>query len=132
MAQIIPTFNTGTVEYNAALNGTTFFFRTYWNEFSSMWFMDIRDINRNPVALGLALVPNINILRYRRELTNTIGQLRISVTNTGNDIDTSLGDDAKLFYFLPGEFETLFPNYNNPDVRNQQFDFDDIFMAIIS
>lgn len=127
MPQIVPTFNDGTVTYTVKLDTINYFIRLYFNEFASMWFLDLLDNNSSPIALGLALVPNVNILRYSRELTQTIGQLRISTTNTGNDTTTSLGDDAILFYFLPGEFETLFPNYNNPDVRAQQFIFDDLF-----
>ena len=128
MPQTIPTFNDGTVSYTVTLNTTNFFIRLYFNEFASMWFLDLLDNDSNPIALGLALVPNVNILRYSRALTQTIGQMRISTVNTGNDTTTSLGDDATLFYFLPGEFEALFPNYNNPDVRVQQFVFDDLFI----
>ena len=127
MPQVIPTFNTGTVAYNVSLNGTTFFIRTYFNEFASMWFLDLLDSNNDPVALGLALVPDINILRYSPSLTNTIGELRISTTETGNDTTTSLGTDALLYYFLPGEFETLFPDFNAEQFRTQQFDFSALF-----
>ncbi len=127
MSQVIPTFSTGTVKYNVSLNGATFFIRTYFNEFSKMWFLDLLDSDNNPVALGLALVPDINILRYSQQLTDTIGELRISTAVTGNDTTMSLGDDALLYYFTPGEFETLFPNFNTELFRTQQFDFSALF-----
>lgn len=127
MPQVIPTFSTSTVSYNVSLNGATFFIRTYFNEFARMWFLDLLDSDSNPVALGLALVPDINILRYSQQLTDTIGELRISTVATGNDTPTSLGDDALLYYFTPGEFETLFPNFNTELFRTQQFDFTALF-----
>ena len=131
MSQVIPTFNIGTVSYNVNLNGATFFIRTYFNEFAKMWFLDLRDSNNDPVALGLALVPDINILGYSQELTDTIGELRISTVSTGNDTTTSLGTDALLYYFTPGEFEKLFPNFNKELFRPQQFNFDELFTVKI-
>ena len=131
MPLVIPTFNDTTTTYNVTLNGQIFFFRTYWNEFAAMWFLDIKDINDVDIAMGLALVPNINILEYSPQLSADIGELRISdVSGDGNATDTSLGTTAILYYFLPGEFETLFPNYNKEEVRTQQFVFEDLFTPV--
>lgn len=128
MPSVIPTFNTGTTSYNVALNGTTYFFKTYWNEYAAMWFLDILDSDGNNVAMGLALVPDINIFRYDTQLTNTIGELRVAdLTGEGNAKDDSLGNTALLYYFLPGEFQQLYPNYNVENVRPQQFDLDELY-----
>jgi len=131
MPFVIPTFNGGTTKYNVNLNGQVFFFRTYWNEFALMWFLDITDVNDENVAMGLALVPDVNILGYSPQLSQDIGELRISDPGgDGNATETSLGDTATLYYFLPGEFETLFPDFNKEEVRTQQFVFDDLFTVV--
>ena len=112
---VVPTFNGGTYEYNIALNGITYFIRTYYNEYASMWFLDLLDSNNDPIAYGLALVPDINILSYREEFSTTIGELRIADTNgDGNELTASLGDTSLLYYFRPGEFEETYPAYNPP------------------
>lgn len=129
MSQIVPTFNIGTVNYVVTLNNVSYFLRTYWNEYALMWFMDISDINQNPIAIGLALVPDVNILGFSRFLTTTIGQLRISSTD-GNTNTTSLGVNSILYYFVPGEFETLYPDYLDQSYRDLQFDFDSLFSVV--
>lgn len=131
MSFVIPTFNTGTVEYNVILNGSVYYLRTYWNQYAKMWFLDLKDNNNDPIQMGIALVPNINLLRRNRNQTETIGELRVVDTNgDGNATTESLGNTSLLYYFLPGEFEATYPDYNKQDFREQQFDFDSLFTVV--
>lgn len=128
MASLLPTFNISPTSYNVSINGLVYFIRTYWNEYASMWFLDLQDSNSEPIAMGLALVPNINLLRFSETLTNTFGELRVvDLTGEGNALNTSLGQSALLYFFNPGEFEATFPDYNVQLYRTQQFVFSDLF-----
>lgn len=126
--ELIPTINTSNTAFSVVLNNVGYNMRTYWQEEATMWFLDLSLNDDTPVAMGLALVPNINILRFSRTLTRTIGELRIvGINGDQNNRTDSLGDTSKLIYFLPGEFEALYPDYESQDFRTQQFDFDELF-----
>ena len=127
MASLVPTFNISPTSYNVTMNGVVYFLRTYWNEYSGMWFLDFNDSNSDPIATGLALVPNINLLRFSETLTDGFGEFRVvDLTGDGNATNTSLGTTALLYFFLPGEFSELFPDYNSRLFREQQFTFSDL------
>ncbi len=84
---------------------------TYFNTMSSMWYLDLKDSLGNPYALGLAMVPNIDITRSVTILPNDFGQFRIfDTTGDGNATLTSLGNSSYLVYFANGEFEDLYTN----------------------
>ncbi len=125
---LIPTINTSNSTFSVVLNNVGYNMRTYWQEEATMWFLDLSLNDDTPVAMGLALVPNINILRFSRTLTRTIGELRVvGIDGDQNNRTDSLGNTSQLIYFLPGEFDTLFPDYESQDFRTQQFDFDELF-----
>ena len=131
MGFLIPTSNKGTTNFNVVLNNTPFNMRTYWQPIASMWYLDFLQSDTTPIAMGLALVPNINILRYSREITNTIGELRVvDLSGDGNAKEDSLGNTANLFYFSPGQFEEEFPNFGVQQFRELQFDFDDLYTVV--
>lgn len=130
MPTIIPLSNTTTTLQSVILNGVTYGFRTYFNDGASMWFLDISQ-NNAPIAAGLALVPTINILEYSPPLQATIGELRIvDLTGSGNATSTSLGVDAVLFYYTPGEFVALFPDFDTVLVRPLGYDLNDFFTTL--
>ncbi len=82
--------------------------RTYWNDLVPAWYMDISDDAGNDIAIGIALVPVINLLKFSPTLTRIYGQFRIvTKDNSENDTETSLGDTALLYWFAPGEAEAL-------------------------
>ena len=113
------------------MNGASYNVRTYFNEYAAMWFLDLLTIDDVPIAMGIALVPNINLFSFDDTLTNEIGQLRVADTNgDGNSTTESLGTTSILYYFFPGEFESLYPDYDSQDYRPQQFDFYSLFTLV--
>jgi hypothetical protein len=117
--------------YNIVLNGATFFIRTYWNQYANRWFMDFNDVDDNPIASGLAIVSRVNLFQSRPELSLTIGEIW-PVDLKGGDCETrdQLGITVQLIYFLPGEFEATFPNFNDQLFRPLNYIFDDLFTVV--
>ena len=134
MADIIRLNASNTGIYNINLNGTLFFLRTYWNQYANRWFMDFQDVNNNPIAMGLAIVHGVNLFESRPKLSVEIGEIRPFDLSGGDCQDReALGDTTVLVYFLPGEFETLFPDYNDRPYRDlgyTQEDFDSVLTVL--
>lgn len=131
MGFLIPTSNKGTTNFNVVLNNTPFNMRTYWQPIANMWYLDFLQSDNTPIAMGLALVPSINILRFSRGITNTIGELRVvDISGEGNAEENSLGNTALLFYFTPGQFDEEFPNFGVQLFRELQFNFDDLYTVV--
>lgn len=108
MALIIPVNSEPDRELQIQLGDNLLTVRTYFNETALQWFMDLYDENGEPLALGLAMVPIINLLESETELTRNIGQFRVQTTNdTENRAPDSLGNLATLWWYAPGEFESL-------------------------
>lgn len=108
MALLIPVNSEPDRQLQVQLGGALLTVRTYFNETALQWFMDLFDENGLPIALGLALVPLINVLESETELTRTIGQFRVQTVNdTENRESDSLGNMATLWWFAPGEYEAL-------------------------
>ena len=131
MPAIIPVSNTTTTIELVVLDGTSYTLRTYYNDGASMWFLDILLGDAN-IAAGLALTPNDNILQYSAPLRMSIGELRIlDLNGEGNTKPENLGVDAILLYFTPGEFETLYPTYNQLAFRPLPYDINAMFTNIL-
>ena len=130
MPTILPTFSKTASSYNISLTIGQVQLRTYFNTTSSTWYIDISQ-DDEVIASGLALLQGLNIIGFSDELVRTIGQLWIIGTNDEeNDTQDSLGDTHSLVYYIPGEFETLYPDYLKQDFRAQQFVFDDLFTFV--
>lgn len=134
MADIVRLNPSNTGIYNINLDGTTFFLRTYWNQYANRWFMDFKDVNDNPIAMGLAIVHGVNLFESRPKLSVEIGEIR-PFDLSGKDCQDreALGDTTVLVYFLPGEFEVLFPNLNDMPFRDlgyTQEDFDSVLTVL--
>ncbi len=131
MASIVPTTSDGSSIYRVRLLSETYLFNTYYNNTLSMWYLNLSDSEANPLALGAALVPNIDILRNFPPLTNTFGELRVlDLTGEGNATPTSLGDSAQLIFYEVGEFEATYPDYNSIDTKPLPYDFDEYFIVV--
>ena len=131
MAQIITLDGSNGGNYNVNLNGATYFLRTYWNQYANRWFMDFKDVNDNQIASGLAIVSQQNLFGSRKQLSLTIGEIWPFDAKGGDCQDRDqLGVSVFLVYFLPGEFETLFPNYNDQPYRRLNYIFDDLFTVV--
>lgn len=126
MASIINVNGSSNGTYNVNLNGSTYFLRTYWNQFANRWFLDFMDVSSNPLAMGCAIVNRKNLFNNNRELSLDVGEIW-SFDITGGDCETreALGTTTLLIYFAPGEIESYFPNYNDQPYRafNYKFDF---------
>lgn len=106
MAAQLPVTNEPDRQFEVVLGDNLLTVRTYFNTVARTWFMDLYDGNDNPLALGLALVPLINVLEASPQLTQALGQFRILTTDGGeNDTADSLGVTGLLYWFAPGEFE---------------------------
>ncbi len=131
MADIIRLNASNTGIYNINLNGTLFLLRTYWNQYANRWFMDFQDVNNNPIAMGLAIVHGVNLFESRPKLSVEIGEIR-PIDLSGEDCQDreALGDTTVMVYFLPGEFEALFPNQGSIETRPFNYDFDSFFTPV--
>lgn len=106
MALIIPVNNVGDRRIQVLLGSNLLTIRTYWNPTVPGWYMDLSDSAGAVIALGLALVPSINVLSSQQNLTRLYGQFRVFPTdNSENDREDSLGDPSVLWWFAPGEWE---------------------------
>lgn len=121
--------NTGL--YNIVLNGATFFIRTYWNQYVNRWCMDFSDIQQTPISMGMTIVSRKNLFDSKPELSLTIGEIW-PIDLRGGDCQErdQLGITVQLIYFTPGEFEQLFPNFNEQLFRPLNYIFDDLFTVV--
>lgn len=128
MAQIIQLNSENNGNYNVQLNGVTFLLRAYWNRYVNRWSLDLKDIDDNPIAMGLTIVSNINLLQYRRQFAIDIGQLwAFDFLDKDGSIREELGINTILVFYAPGEFETTFPIQGDIDTRPFTYDFDTFF-----
>lgn len=108
MAYQIPVNSAPDRQFEVVLGDNLLTLRTYFNEVTSQWFLDVTDGATTVYALGLALVPWLNVFEADPTLTRTLGQFRVAVLDGGeNDTAASLGTSALLYWFAPGEFEAL-------------------------
>lgn len=134
MPQIIPLTNDPDRKLTIELGDNLLNLRTYYNPTVPGWYMDIEGH-----ALGLALVPYINVLQQSPELTRTLGQFRLFVDGGADVIVDSvpfsgaegldvLGQSAQLWWFAPGEWvlddepPTLDPVISNVRVGSVGYD----------
>ncbi len=131
MASLVSLNSENNGNYSISLNGVTYLWRVYWNDYVNRWNIDIKDIDDNPIAMGLTIVANRNLLQYSPFLTSTIGQLRaFDLLNQDCAIREQLGVNTVLVYYIPGEFEADFPNYGQVDTRPFSYDFDSFFTPV--
>lgn len=106
MALILPVNSTGDRRIQLLLGQNLLSIRTYWNPTVPGWYMDLYGPNGLPIALGLALVPVVNVLESQQNITRVYGQFRVFTLDGGeNATSDSLGRTAKLWWFAPGEWE---------------------------
>lgn len=113
--QIIPTTSDGARRITLDLGGDLglFTFRTYYNYLADMWFLDLLDADDTVILAGMALPPGIDILRAHTNIDD-IGELRVADTGgTNNATPESLGTDAQLVHYDPGEFDATYPDETN-------------------
>lgn len=105
---ILPVNSTGDRRIQVLLGDFLLTVRTYWNPTVPGWYMDLVGSDGIDIALGVALVPEINVVAYDPTITRVYGQFRVfTVAGGENATETSLGNTAQLWWFAPGEFESL-------------------------
>lgn len=128
MARLIRLNSENNGNYSISLNAAPYLWRVYWNKYVNRWNIDIKDLDNNPVAMGLSVVANRNMLRYSPSLTSQMGQIwAFDFLGQDCQVREELGVNTVLVYYAPGEFETDFPNYGDLDVRPFPYDFDSLF-----
>ena len=106
------------------LGANTLQLRTYFNSVSEYYCLDVLTELDEPIVLGITLKSPFNLFA-RQELTNTIGQLRMSDNATPFG---TLGQTAQLLWFAPGEFESLdFDEIGDVTTLPLTYDFDALF-----
>ena len=111
MATIIPLSNDPSGILEITLNGLVYRLQTKFNSRGSggdgnpYWTLDIY-LGEDPIALGIALVLGVDILR---QLNLGIGGMfMFDKTETHTEAtEDSLGAETVLIYFTPSEIETL-------------------------
>lgn len=105
---LIPVTSAPDNRMQVQLGGQLLGLRTYYVPAAAGWHLDISDAAGELLAEGLALVPAVNVLASRPELTRTIGQFRVLAFEAGSE---NSRDDAidPLWWFAPGEWEAMAP-----------------------
>ena len=144
----IPMSPLGDRKIIVTLGNNTLQLRTYFNSVSEYYCLDVLTELDEPIVLGITLKSPFNLFA-RQELTNSIGQLRMSangdmisaelrqeLTNTIGQLRMSanatpfgsLGQTAQLLWFAPGEFESLdFDEIGDVTTLPLTYDFDALF-----
>lgn len=127
--QIIPLSDAGKVSTSVTLNSRNLVLTTLYNVRARMWYVDVV-LDGVTYFLGKAMVPEINLLRNNQEL-DTFGELRIlDLNGDQNTTIDSLGNTAILLFFLPGEFSTLYPNFNKITPKPLGYDINEFFIPL--
>lgn len=120
----IPMSPLGDRKIIVTLGTNTLQLRTYFNSVSEYYCLDVLTELDEPIVLGITLKSPFNLFA-RQELTNTIGQLRMSDNATPFG---TLGQTAQLLWFAPGEFEALdFDEIGDVTTLPLTYDFDALF-----
>lgn len=130
MAQVIPINSDGSRRVTVSLGDDIGLvtFRTRFNPAVPLWYLDLFNSDGTAIIYGLALVPPHNLLRHQPVLTRTIGDLRVVDLDEGGNTDSDrLGTGVGLVHYAPGEFESLYPNFDNPPLPPLSYDLDELF-----
>lgn len=46
-----------------SLLGITYTLNVYWNALANLWYLDINDVNNNPILNGLPMTAGVNLLK---------------------------------------------------------------------
>ncbi len=130
MTQVIPLNSDGSRRVSVDLgNGIGVIgFRSRFNATVPGWYLDLYDTDGTVLVTGLGLVAPHNIIRHLPRLVNRIGDLRvIDIDGEGNIDPDRLGVGVGLIHYPPGEFESLYPDFDAPVLRPLGFNIDDLF-----
>ena len=84
----------------------TFTLRTYYRHIGNSFLMDLHDATGTAILIGVPLVAGVSLLNKAPRSRDSLGQWRMTADSSGPE---SLGDNAQLIQFDPGEYEQLSP-----------------------
>lgn len=88
----------------ADLGGTVFHIGLHWNQEGQLWTLSVRDLDRQILVSGIAVVPNWPLLRQIRAPELPPGEFGVSLRpGAGLDRGAFVRGDASLWYFPPEE-----------------------------
>jgi hypothetical protein len=100
----IPLDTSGLLYYDelVPIEGVEYLFEFYWNARDTLLYLSLYDQDQNPIASGIPLVVNWNLLRRFRGLPNVPPGLLMAVDSSGNNLDaaavTDYGNRIQLIY----------------------------------
>lgn len=106
MPLILPLTNDPDRVFSVLLGEQILTVRTYYNPTTPGWYMDLRTQDGTALALGLALLPVVNVLQGNPDLIRIYGQFRTVVQDDAEYLTLdALGNTALVYWFAPGEWE---------------------------
>ena len=90
----------------AELEDRTYYLGMSWNEEGQLWTLSVRDLNKQVLISGIAVVPNFRLLKQLRSPALPPGDFAVDAPQ-----DMALGRDAftsgraVLYYIEAGDFE---------------------------
>ena len=130
MPQVIPLNSDGSRKIAVDLGDDigVIAFRSRFNSSVPCWYLDLYDSDGTELVFGLGLVAPHNIIGYLPKISERIGDLRvIDVDGSGNNDPDRLGVGVGLVHYPPGEFLSLYPDFDSPKIRPLGFNIDDLF-----
>jgi hypothetical protein len=92
---------TGNARFRAKLDGVDFNVRLLWNSRAETWSLDLYDVDLEPIATGIALVPWWPILDLLTDDRRPPGELMLynADRSTTNPTLADLGIRSRLVYY---------------------------------
>jgi hypothetical protein len=94
---------------STTLDGVQYVLDVRWNGRSGVWYLDIRDVDEDPIAMGIAVVLGSALGIRTVDARFPPGAL-IAADMSGEGRDAGfddLGDRVKVFYYSADEAEAL-------------------------
>jgi hypothetical protein len=86
----------------ANLDGTTYHLGLSWNEEGQLWTLSVRDLDRQLLVSGIAVVPLSPLLRQVRRPTLPPGEIAVDApAGAVLNRQSFVSGDAQLWYFSP-------------------------------
>ncbi|MNC35879.1 hypothetical protein D3C75_843780 [compost metagenome] len=85
----------GSQKFYTVLNSTNYQFRLIWRD-PVGWFLDISDVDLNPLISGIAFVTGVNLLKQYQHIIK--GELWVYNDGLENPDYKSVGDTLKLYW----------------------------------
>ena len=82
---------------------------TRWNASAKIWTLDILDSNEDPVVVGIAMVPGVNLLKPYPSASQLIGSLVVAEKNSGGYQNSDLLGNGVILLWFPLGITPILP-----------------------